>query len=142
MSKVSQIIYCSRKGDTFDETQLDDFLKQIRRKNKKNRVTGILLLCDNHFFQVIEGETAFLSNLYQELKKDERHYNIVKMLEQTVEEREFPNWSMGYAQATQEEINKIDGLNDFFTSKKCLENLDGILIKKLLRAFSSGRYRV
>ncbi|MBQ0737313.1 BLUF domain-containing protein [Mesonia mobilis] len=43
---------------------------------------GLLLFSYGNFFQVIEGETAKVNNLWQKIKKDDRHKSIIKIFEE------------------------------------------------------------
>jgi len=54
--------------------------------------------------------------------------------------RSFGGWSMGFSSVSPGELTKIDGLNDFFAGGSCFSQLDAGRAKKLLAAFSQGRW--
>jgi hypothetical protein len=49
---------------------------------------------------------------------------------------------MGYASLTKSELGSIEGMNDFFQGSSCLTDLDKGRAKKILIAFSEGRWRL
>lgn len=135
------VIYASRSTHPFSEDELVQLLEDARTRNEKIGVTGMLLHCDGSFFQVLEGELGKLEKLYQKISRDKRHDEIVKIVQEPIEERAFGDWSMGYARASKDEIGALDGLNDFFVGKTCLHDVDLGRAKKLLGAFSEGKWR-
>ena len=141
MSNLGHIIYISNKTEKFDDIELSTFLDSIREKNKNQDITGMLLFCDDRFLQVIECDLDTLNQLFVKLKHDQRHDKIVKLIEELIDERVFNSWSMGYSKATREEIDSIDGMNDFFRSGKCMLDIDAGRAQSILKAYASGRYR-
>lgn len=49
---------------------------------------------------------------------------------------------MGYASISRRELEKIDGMNDFFSGKTCLADIDKGRAQKILNAFAEGRWRL
>lgn len=141
MTNLTHIIYASRATDSFTEEDLQMLLTQIREKNAKAGVTGMLLHCESSFFQILEGHPVILDKLFEVINKDSRHEEIVKIIEEPIEERAFSDWSMGYARATRNELQSIDGLNDFFLDGQCMTGLDEGRSRKLLAAYGQGRWR-
>ena len=81
MSDLIHIAYVSLSNKELDETELDELLMDIRKRNKQQNVTGLLLYNDGSFIQVIEGKSKMLIELYEKIKQDHKHENIVKLLE-------------------------------------------------------------
>ena len=50
--------------------------------------------------QVLEGSREALSDTFVKISKDPRHYNIVLIGFEPVDQRAFPSWSMGYLPLT------------------------------------------
>lgn len=48
------------------------------------------------FFQELEGEEVVINELYAQIEKDSRHKDCTLIEKQTITEREFPYWSMGF----------------------------------------------
>ncbi len=92
------------------EDELLDLLTIARTKNKKYSVTGMLLYCQGTFMQVLEGEESSVDLIYSAIELDIfRHKNIIKLASGTIEKRNFPDWSMGFASVNSETLQEIEG---------------------------------
>jgi uncharacterized Fe-S cluster-containing MiaB family protein len=134
-------IYTSAGTRNFKNDEIITILRKARINNAKLNVTGILLYDSGSFFQIIEGKQNTIAELYEKISQDERHAHVTKVIIEPIEERSFSEWTMGYPQITREELMKINGLNDFFSSGKCYKDLDKSRATKLLEAFKKGRWR-
>ena len=142
MSKLSHLIYASKAEKDLSEKDIIDILKFARKNNEAINVTGMLLFEQGSFLQVLEGEEEVLNKLFTTISKDKRHMDIVKIINEAIPERKFKDWSMGYASLTKSELGSIEGMNDFFQGSSCLTDLDKGRAKKILIAFSEGRWRL
>lgn len=113
MKSLIHIVYVSFSTENLSEMDLENLLTVIREKNRKQNVTGLLLYNDGSFIQVIEGKKETIHNLFEIIKKDTRHENIVLLLEEEIEKRAFPDWAMGYERLTKQQSSKLKGFSDF-----------------------------
>ena len=60
-------------------------------------ITGMLVFNSRHFLQVLEGERQRLSDLYTRLVQDTRHHLLLLLGSETLGERLFADWPMGFA---------------------------------------------
>lgn len=123
MPNIIHIVYVSFSRNQLSELELDELLSEIRPKNLANGVTGLLLYNDEIFIQVIEGETDTIRTLYDRLQNDNRHTNIVKILEESIDQRSFPEWSMGYQKLSKEDSKDLPGFTDVMSSNDIREAL-------------------
>jgi len=65
-----------------------------RSQNKKQHITGALLLSDETFVQVLEGDEPAVRALYSHIAEDPRHDSVALLESGTVDERVFSRWSM------------------------------------------------
>lgn len=142
-SKVSlrQIIYVSLLSESQDPSCISDILRESQSNNADNHVTGMLLYVNGSFLQVLEGNRETLQKLYTKICADPRHSSAVKILDHESPERDFPRWSMGHAEVTTAEIDKLSGLNDFFSRGHCLTELDEGIVRRVLTEFRQGQWR-
>lgn len=131
------IVYASFSEKELTEKELKKLLRDIRIKNKKQNVTGLLLYNDGAFIQVIEGESDIIHNLYNIIKVDPRHSNIVKLLDEPIEERAFPDWSMGFRKINRKQSAGIKGFSDFLVIDDPEKTLKGSKkeVMQLLNSF-------
>ena len=72
-----------------------------RARNQKNEITGILLHKEGSVLQVLEGDKAAVTTLYKKISQDKRITNPLILIQRETKKREFPNWSMGFKNATE-----------------------------------------
>lgn len=137
MGNLSHIIYRSRAIKVFSSGELLEMLEAFRKKNASLDITGMLLYDESSFIQVIEGEDKIVSQLYDSIKQDSRHRLVTTIVIEEINSREFRNWSMGFYKVDQQQLNNVEGMNDFFTKTECLADVDLGIAKKLLQAFAS-----
>lgn len=89
-------IYASAASREFTPEELDELLVVARRNNEALGVTGMLLYEKGSFFQILEGPSEAVEPLYAKIGTDKRHASISKLILEPIEERNFPNWSMGH----------------------------------------------
>jgi hypothetical protein len=104
-----QLVYASTAAKRFTDGELFDMLTAFREKNVRLGVTGLLLYKDGSFMQVLEGEEAIVRDLYDSICADKRHHEVNVLLKITVQQRQFPDWSMGFRQLETAWVSPIDG---------------------------------
>ncbi len=77
---------------------LQDILCSARIRNIRSGVSGILVYNQKEFYQVLEGNTDEVEEIFGSIIRDRRH-TAVNVLERTfVRSRIFHSWSMGYVE--------------------------------------------
>jgi len=97
----------------FSQAELLALLGKSRANNEKLGITGIMLYRDGNFIQLLEGEAGDVRALYQKIKRDRRHGGVIVLLEGSVAERDFPDWSMAFRDLSLAENNSLPGFNQF-----------------------------
>jgi hypothetical protein len=95
------------------DKDLQALLKKARASNEILGITGMLLYRDRFFIQALEGEQTVLENLYAIISKDERHQNVILIYEKPIQQRRFPNWTMGFNKTDSTNTETIKGYTDF-----------------------------
>lgn len=90
------LLYVSTARTKLGTEELDSILATSRRNNERDGITGMLVYCDGNFMQAVEGDAAKIDELQGRLANDLRHHQITIIARYPVEERQFPDWSMGY----------------------------------------------
>jgi hypothetical protein len=141
MTTLIHIAYASEAVGSFSDVALGTLLERARVKNETAGITGILLLVETSFFQLIEGEPDAIRSLYAVIENDERHRRAVKLIEEPIEKREFAEWSMGLARATSKELSALPGFRNFSATRQTLDKLGEGMARRLLNAFRDGQWR-
>lgn len=106
-SPLLQVIYESQASRSFSEAEVEDLLASSRASNSRRGITGILLYRNGSFTQVLEGEEPAVRALLEKIQRDPRHKNLSVRLEQAIDSRSFPNWSMAYSRRDLSEFIKV-----------------------------------
>ena len=143
MPALEHLIYASVAAQAFGAPQLAELLQKARASNELHGLTGMLLHsdADGSFFQVLEGEPAAISQLWQRILLDKRHSHLTLIIREPIPERSFAGWTMGFSSVSPEKLRKVPGLNDFFKKGSSFTELDAGRAKKLLSAFVEGHWR-
>ena len=92
---MKRITYISSYANAMDASQLEQLGELAAKKNESLGVTGVLMASGGLFYQVIEGPEDHVDELYDTIKRDGRHTNLLLLSsEDDVAERLFPEWSM------------------------------------------------
>ncbi len=138
---LKQIIYASALSKDEDDSCLPRILATAVANNARQGVSGMLLYINRSFLQVLEGDEAILDPLYEKIRQDPRHTRPMTLQIAPIETRQFPDWSMGLAHVSADELDRIGRKNDFFKQGHCLTELDESLARKILGEFRSGLWR-
>src|ERR1700712_5519340 len=93
-----RLIYASRAVSSPEESGLLDVLSVSRERNAAADVTGVLVHAERSFMQMIEGPATEITATYERITRDERHEALRLLLRERVDERLFPDWTMGFYQ--------------------------------------------
>jgi len=94
---MKYLIYLSTAVYLMTDTKLLELLNIAREKNKKHNVTGVLLYSEGTFLQVLEGMPEDVDLIFKGIEYDRRHKNIIKLIDESLAKRNFPNWLMGFS---------------------------------------------
>ncbi|MDH3856576.1 MAG: BLUF domain-containing protein [Gammaproteobacteria bacterium] len=95
-SDLESIVYVSSAVRLLNIEEIGHLLNRARERNKEYGVTGVLLYIGGNFMQYIEGPETSLDVIYSIIQKDENHTGIILVSRETIEKRQFGDWSMGF----------------------------------------------
>ncbi len=94
-----RLLYASRAVDPNPET-IESILHECRSRNPNSGITGVLCYGGGIFLQVIEGGRMAISQLYNQIQRDNRHKDVVLLHYEEITERRFAGWTMGEVNMT------------------------------------------
>ncbi|WP_067500138.1 BLUF domain-containing protein [Actinoplanes sp. TFC3] len=106
---LNQLIYSSVKSDALRPDSMFGIRDQARTNNARHDVTGVLLFNREHFVQCLEGERDVVTRTFCTISGDDRHQQVALMSVRDIEERSFPDWSMGLIDAESPSIRAAVG---------------------------------
>ena len=92
-----RLIYASTASDGVGMHEFKGILQQAQGNNHRRDLTGVLAFNSKVFLQALEGSRDQVNELYARLLRDERHHTVAVLDYAEIEEREWSNWSMGFA---------------------------------------------
>jgi hypothetical protein len=96
---LHEIIYHSRNRREPSErsqlTKLREIVSQSMASNAKNGLTGFLVMRDDWFLQILEGEEPRVEAVYARIATDTRHERCTILRRRKIMTRSFQGWSMG-----------------------------------------------
>jgi len=86
------LTYISIRTDILDEDALNDIISLANRCNEQHKITGQLISCPYFVVQTIEGEQPAIEQLFDNIKRDTRHFNVDIVERKEISVREYSNW--------------------------------------------------
>ncbi|MEL7130699.1 MAG: BLUF domain-containing protein [Pseudomonadota bacterium] len=93
---LHRLIYTSTATDLLHANALDQILGSSRTNNNLTHITGLLIYHEGCFLQVLEGEVHDLARCFRRIKRDPRHTNCIRLVDEVALDRLFDNWRMAY----------------------------------------------
>lgn len=110
---LHRIIYLSSASKDLTNEEIHNLLLLSKINNKKNNISGLLLFIDGNFIQVLEGEKDKINDLFKKIEIDIRHKNVTKVIEDTIESRQFENWDMGFSVINSKDLKEENDFKNF-----------------------------
>lgn len=105
-------IYTSKPTAEISKKVVDEITAESIKWNKDHGITGILLCMENRFFQFLEGNEKDVTEVFEMIRKDPRHTDVIVRVKGYSNERVFSEWSMGSWMLSNEELNSLSALKD------------------------------
>lgn len=141
MPDLVHCIYSSVQTHVLAPSEIDALLRHSRRSNQTHNITGILLHVGRTFFQVLEGPPHEVDELYRKILADTRHTKIAQIIYEPIARRFFGDSTMSLATLTAQELAMALDEPSAERVEELLAGMDEGRAKRLLRAFSQGRWR-
>lgn len=95
------------------QTDLDLFylLAHARKRNESLGLTGLIVYDRGCFFQWIEGENVALGQVWNSIRRDPRHRDVLVLTDQTIPVRLFSDWHMRFAHRDRQHESIVEGFS-------------------------------
>lgn len=90
------LTYISRAMVGRHSVEILDIARASMRNNAALGLTGALYFDDRQFYQVLEGEREALCAMFERIRRDRRHSDVVVLHEGETARPRFPEWSMKF----------------------------------------------
>lgn len=133
---MRQLLYVSALARGVAPVVIPEVLDKSRSNNARDGLTGLLLFTGSSFLQILEGAEDTVERAVARIGQDPRHSRLMVLLDRTVAERSFADWTMGY-RVVGEQIER-DGITFRLTREALAERVaagDDESLHTLLQAF-------
>ncbi len=106
------LTYISSARRPMEPAELTELLVRWRTNNAAADITGLLLYANDAFIQTLEGDAEPVHDVMRRIAVDPRHFDVDVTLDEEIEARSFPDWSMGFRHLGPGEIS-VAGFSHF-----------------------------
>lgn len=110
---MRSLVYTSTQTRPITDAELAQILAVGREKNSALGITGMLAHKDDNCIGIIEGEDDVVHARFEQVRIDPRHTNVQVLLDEPVQQRSFPDWSMAF-QPLDPLVHGVPGFSDLF----------------------------
>lgn len=133
MKSPFTICYTSKSNPDLTPEEIKDIFTYTSKSNNASNVGGILLHGFGNFFQVLEGEEKYLTDLYEnKIKKDKRHSNLYEVFNRRSFKPVFKSYSSSFE--ILEKSEQLENLKIYLEKNKSSSTTSEKLFR-LLRPF-------
>ncbi len=129
------IIYLSSGTEWFGEADLQRILAVSNINNRRNNITGLLLYGEGNFIQLLEGEQDVVQQTFERISGDQRHKGITHIASGALNERNFPDWAMGFKSIDSVNLAAFEGYLGPASKKSLAPGTNNHISVNLLNAF-------
>ncbi|TSE03595.1 BLUF domain-containing protein [Aquimarina algiphila] len=90
------ISYVSTVNPDISNSDISELMDYVSSHNNAINITGILIYSEGNFFQILEGKEELVKMMFERIKKDSRHYNIIKMLYKEIKKTSFTEYHSSF----------------------------------------------
>ena len=105
---ILSVIYHSAATSGLSSMDVDEILAASRTRNRHDGVTGMLLMENGRFLQVLEGPEDAVRALMERIAEDPRHEHVRILVEEVQAGRRFPDWAMARGHVAELESMALD----------------------------------
>jgi Sensors of blue-light using FAD len=107
---LCRLIYSSYAAPNLSYLDLVDIMEKSEKNNKPVAITGMLCYGNSMFLQVLEGDRKLITQTYNRIIGDHRHFDSEIIDFSEIESRVFGEWSMKVVQLDEfmaEQVKKL-----------------------------------
>jgi hypothetical protein len=139
MEDLIQVIYVSAASSDISEHDTAELLKEARKTNRRNDVSGMMLYVGGCLLMLLEGEAHKVDAVSREIVAWKRKMRAI--YREPVAEREFPDWIMGFEAVAPAEAARLLGEPLVFDSASGFDRIEPPVAKTLLSILGRRRWQ-
>jgi len=131
------ICYVSTVSKDVEEREIKEILNYSEEYNNDHDIRGVLLYAGGNFFEILEGEKPEVGEVYENIKKDPRHNNIIQIVGKNISRGAFD----GFKAEMVNDQNKCDYelVEEYMEQVEGLDHQTQEVVKQILEVFIDTR---
>ena len=127
------ICYVSSAASNYNLNDIQNLLDTTEQYNNAHDIRGLLLYGEGNYFQILEGEKKLVEAIFDDIKKDPRHKNIIQVVGKNLRQGAFD----GYKAEIVNENNKCDYelVKEYMEQVEDLDGQTQRVVKEMLEVF-------
>lgn len=114
---LRSLVFTTARTGRLDQAGLLGLLAVERARNEDLGITGVLALDDVNVFGIVEGPAEVVRDRVREVVADPANVDVQIVLEDAIDQRVFPDWSMAF-RTDDPEILALPGFVDLFDAER------------------------
>lgn len=106
---LEALVYISTPTSDLDQADVQNILEKSRHNNMRADLTGLLMFSGYLFMQVLEGDTAALDVVIENIRSDSRHEDLTMLSREPVADRVFGDWTMAFRNVEKTSMDHLCG---------------------------------
>lgn len=135
---LKTICYISDSRINKSITDFNNLINKAKSNNTKNNITGILVYKNSNFLQVLEGHPKTVDTVFDKIRIDQRHQNIFKVINTTIDERFFEEYNFGFTVVSDK--NALQNLSDYLDWLRNADNMIANEIATMVENFINQKF--
>lgn len=127
------VTYVSTASRDLNAEEISELLKYSKENNNSRGITGILLFSEGNFFQIIEGEKEKILELYQRIKTDKRHHNLIQIVGKEIHNEAYNGYEADFI--SEGSYINPEKFQHYLNYLKVLDKPTQVAVKNMLKAF-------
>ena len=127
------IFYVSNVSSTLTPMKIQELLSKSQKKNGQKGINGILLFSGGNFYQVLDGPTDIIKQLWEKIKEDDRHHSIIKIFEERASHPSFETYLCDYI--SENDVFQYENIKELFDQLKFLDEKLRNATEEVLKQF-------
>jgi len=135
------ICYISNAKPNFSFYNQEVLFRQTKENNDNVDISGALIYYDFTFLQILEGEDTVIVPLFEKIRKDNRHHDIIEITNTSINNKSFQNFGLGYEIIS--DIEKLYSLKEYadFLANTKQGSIHLNLVTKIIEKFLSVDFK-
>ena len=137
-------VYTGSDADIVED--LRNICKTAKAFNPLQEITGVLFYHKKRFLQLIEGEQDRLELLMNKIQHDDRHCQLIRVVDTPVQQRGFEDWNMDTFNLESDQridLEFVSSCTDLFSINKEMDGSHFIeMVKTVLKYRNSKQFCV